>query len=51
MKVYRMRCCGQLPSESQLYRKSTFFGELRLLYYLNFIIKEIQIRYACLLFV
>ena len=49
MKVYRMCCCGQLPSESQLYRKFTFFGELCLLYDLNFIIKEIQIKYVCLL--
>ena len=51
MKVLGMYYCGQLPSESQLYRKSTFFGELCLLYYLNFIIKEIQIKYACLLYV
>jgi len=49
MKVYRMYCCGQLQSESQPYWKTISFGELCLLNYLNFIVKEIPIKYACLL--
>ena len=34
-----------------LYWNITFFGELRLFYYSNFIIKEILIKYVCLLYV
>jgi len=42
--------CDQLQSESQPYWKITLFGELCLLYYLNLLIKEISIKYACLLY-
>ena len=51
LRVYRMYCCRQLQSESQQYWKITFFGELCLLNYLNFIIKEISIKYTCPLYV
>ena len=43
--------CGQSQSESQRYWKTTFFGELCFLYSLNFLIKEISIKYTCVLYV
>jgi len=48
LRVYRMYCCRQLQSESQQYWKITFFGELCLLNYLNYIIKEISIKLVLL---
>jgi len=50
LRAVRMYRCGQLQSESQQYWKTTFFGELCLLYYFNFLIKEISIKNACLLY-